>query len=197
VSAPIGELYLAAQRSFTELASTLRDSDWAVVVPCTPAWTVRDVLSHVAGIPDDALHGRLDGVTTEPWTAAQVERNRTLSVDELLDRWAAQAPAFAATIESMGEVKPPIDCHSHEHDVRHAVGRPGERVSGLVAAAAAWLRAGVEVLPAGLDDFELFRARLGRRSRAQVLAYRWPVPPSDAQLAAFFVFGPSPVDVVE
>jgi hypothetical protein len=52
-------------------------------------------------------------------------------------------------------------------------------------------------MPGGLDDFELFRARLGRRSRAQVLAYGWPTPPSDAQLAAFFVFGPSRHDIIE
>jgi uncharacterized protein (TIGR03083 family) len=194
---PIAELYLEAQRSFVELARRLTEPEWATPVPCCPGWTVRDVLSHVAGIPDDAMHGRRDGVATPEWTASQVERNRHLTVAELIERWDAQAPLFADAIETMGERRPPIDCHTHEHDVRQAIGRPGDRVSGLLATIAGWLRADLELVPAGLDDFELFRARLGRRSRAQVLAYGWPAPPTAAQLDAFFVFGPSPHDIAE
>ena len=49
------------------------------------------MLSHVAGIPDDVFAGRIDGVATDPWTAAQVERNRSLAVDDLLARWDEQS----------------------------------------------------------------------------------------------------------
>ena len=49
----ISRLYLAAQRSFVELARTLSPDQWATPVPCTPGWCVRDVLSHVAGVTDD------------------------------------------------------------------------------------------------------------------------------------------------
>ncbi len=221
IESAIDTYYIAAQRSFTELARTLTDDDWATPVPCTPEWTVRDVLSHVAGITDDALAGRLDGVTTEPWTAAQVARNRGAAVNDLLDRWAGQTPAFAAAIASMGEIRPPVDCHTHEHDVRHALDRPGNRDSSIVDAAVAsavqgypvpivielsdgrtlsdGAGGGPPVTLDGVSTFEVFRSRLGRRSAAQVEEYDWSGPEDQiaAVLDAWFIFGPSPDDIVE
>jgi uncharacterized protein (TIGR03083 family) len=168
--------------------------------PCCPGWTVRDVLSHVAGIPDDAFAGRMDGVASEAWTAAQVERNRDLSVDQLLARWDEQAEPFAAGMTSR-ESRPPFDCHTHEHDVRQAVNRPGNRESRLVAIAAAGLAEPLREADVSCDlsDFELFRSRLGRRSRAQVEAYPWSgdAPAVAEVIDAWFVFGPSAVDIAE
>jgi hypothetical protein len=223
----IGERYLLAHASFDALARTLADTDWWVELPCTPGWSARDLLSHVAGITDDALAGRMDGAPGEAWTAAQVERNRSLGVAELLDRWAAQAPAFAEVIEQLGEGKPPIDCHSHEHDLRQALGRPGNRDSVIVTAAAPGLarlrghdltiefddgtvlgpppaRPGAAAAPApvvlrGISAFELFRSRLGRRSREQVEGWSWSGDhlAIDAAIADWFIFGPSPHPIVE
>lgn len=199
--------YLAAQRSFAELARTVTAGEWSRPAPCTPGWTARDLLSHVVGITDDALAGRLDGVTTEPWTAAQVERNRADTVENLLARWDEQAPVFAAAIAGLGERRPPIDCHTHEHDVRHAIGRPGNRASGLLSATVADMvigfgeplvvrlddgrevrsdagaegadgRAVEPVVLAGVTRFEVFRSRMGRRSAAQVAGYDWSGPPA-------------------
>ena len=125
---------------------------------------VRDVLSHVAGIPDDVFAGRIDGVATVPWTAAQVERNRTLGVDELLARWDEQSVPFAALMQSIGQDRPPIDCHAHEHDVRHALGRPGNRDNDIIVGAAGGVLAelrehGVELR--GATPFEVFRSKPG------------------------------------
>lgn len=223
----IAERYRLAQASFDALARSCSDADWAVDVPCTPGWTARDLLSHVAGVPDDALAGRMEGAPGEAWTAAQVERNRSLTVTELLDRWAAQTPGFADVIEQMREGKPPIDCHSHEHDLRQALGRPGNRDSVIVTSGVSGLaRLGGHALTVELDDgtvlgagadagatgegaapvvlrgitaFELFRSRLGRRSRDQVRAWNWSGDPAavDAVVADWFVFGPSPHPIVE
>jgi hypothetical protein len=181
------------------------------------------VLSHVSGIPDDALAGRMEGAPADEWTAAQVERNRHARVDELLDRWAQQASGFADVIESMGETRPPFDLHSHEHDLRQALGRPGGRSNAIVETAGYGLASiggvGVRVV-IELDDgrmvvsdtdgtsevtlrdvsvFELFRSRLGRRSREQVLDYDWTGSEADidAVLARWFNFGPSPLPIVE
>ncbi len=44
--------------------------------------------------------------------------------------------------------------------------------------------------------FEVLRLRLGRRSRSQVAAMDWSVPPGDA-LDGLFVFGPTPVALDE
>ena len=120
------ELYRLAHASFHDLAvDAVATTTGRWRFRARPAWTARDVLSHVSGIPDDALAGRMEGAPGEAWTAAQVERNRDARVDELLDRWEQQASGFADVIESMGETRPPFDVHSHEHDLRQALGRPG------------------------------------------------------------------------
>lgn len=224
--ATISELYLDAQKSFVELAGSLSDDDWATPMICTPGWTVRDVLSHVSGLPDDGLAGRMEGAPGEAWTASQVERNRDFSVTDLLERWEMQAADFAAAIEMMGEVRPPIDCHSHEHDVRHALGRPGNRDTLIIEMARARfmdafefpfavtieLRDGRSFSSEGTDQtsvdgvtlrnvtpFELFRSRLGRRTRGQVRGLDWTGSESDIDLviADWFVFGPSEVVIDE
>jgi hypothetical protein len=214
--------YLSAQRSFVTLAAQLTDEEWAAPVLCCPGWTVRDVLSHVAGIPDDVLAGRLDGVATDPWTAAQVERNRDVTVGDLLRRWDEQAPAFAAAMQAMNQDRPPIDCQSHEHDVRHAVGRPGNRDHGIVTStgvrtiegwdgpvpliveftdgsiAGAVTESDALVL-SDVTPFEVFRSRLGRRSRVQVEGYDWTGEPERiaAVIDHWFAFGPAEEAIIE
>jgi uncharacterized protein (TIGR03083 family) len=219
----IGERYRIAADSFIAFAGTLEPSDWHVGVPCTPEWTVRDVLSHVSGVPDDAIAGRMEGAPGEAWTAAQVDRNRDAEVEVLLARWAEQVPVFAGVLDQIGEFRPPIDCHSHEHDIRHALGRPGNRTNELVdlygpefaqleelavrfvvdlddgrSVVSGDVDAATTVELRGLSTFELFRSRLGRRSREQVLGYDW-AGESDAVgqvVDRWFVFGPSrtPID---
>lgn len=215
----IRERYLLASGDFISFARTLSDAEWSTRVPCTPLWTARDVLSHVSGVPDDALAGRLDGVASEPWTQSQVERNSAETVEDLLARWESQRVAFAEAVDAMGERRPPYDCHTHEHDVRHAIGRPGNRTSPLLEMAvessrsADWPVAvrielddgtviGSEDAPvrvAGLGRFELFRSRVGRRSREQVEAYDWSGDPGDVArvVQAWFLFGPSDVPIEE
>jgi uncharacterized protein (TIGR03083 family) len=198
----IEQNYLAAQRSFVAFARDLSADDWAAPVPCCPGWTVRDVLSHVAGIPDDVFAGRIDGVATGPWTAAQVERNRSLAVDDLLARWDEQSAAFATLMQSIGQDRPPIDCQAHEHDIRHALGRPGNRDNDIIVGAAAEMldklrEQGVELR--GATPFEVFRSRLGRRSRSQLDDYDWVGEP-DAVAAvrdAWFAFGPAEQPIIE
>lgn len=208
--------YGEATRSFIELARSLDADDWSVEVPCTPLWTVRDVLSHVAGIPDDGIAGRTDGAATEPWTASQIERNAVFTVDELLDRWEQQCELFGAAIESMGEERPPFDCHAHEHDVRHALNRPGNRDSAIIDDAVPRLLASLAQVPVALvvhlDDgasvdvgaggppielttsrFEVFRSMLGRRTVDQVRGLAWTGDAAAIDLAVdgWFTFGPS------
>ncbi len=153
-----------------------------------------------------------------------MERNRHARVDELLDRWAQQAPGFADALQAMGETRPPIDVHSHEHDLRQALGRPGARSSVIVETAGSSLASldGVAVrLTVELDDgrvvasgdpdststvvlrgvsvFELFRSRLGRRSREQVRDDDWNGSDADVEaiLVRWFSFGPSPLPIHE
>ena len=210
--------YNEAVESFVEFARSLTDEKWATHVPCTPLWTARDVLSHVSGLPDDGLAGRMEGAPGEAWTQAQVERNADLGVDELLDRLLSQYELLGAAIEEMGEGRPPFDCHSHEHDIRHAIGREGNQDSAiiddfadLVGASLADLLVRVtitygdgsvyEVGPIdataaatlSISKFDMFRSRLGRRTREQVRALEWGGDDAaiEAAIAAWFIFGPS------
>jgi len=176
----------------------------------------------VAGIPDDVLAGRLDGVATDPWTAAQVERNRDLAVADLLARWNEQTPGFAAAMQSMHQNRPPIDLQSHEHDVRHALGRPGNRDNDIITAAAYATVAdwdGTTPLVVEFDDgtivgstarqstvvlrgvttFEIVRSFTGRRTREQVEAYDWAGEPDRiaAVVGDWFAFGPAEHPIIE
>lgn len=215
----IATAYRSAQRSFVSMCATFTDDDWASPVPCNPGWTVRDVLSHVAGVTNDIVEGNIDGAATDPWTATQVERWRGHPVDEMIARWNGQIDGVAEMLQAIGERRPPIDCHAHEHDVRHAIGRPGDRDSDLIRWISMMFAEGSVGRPVevdfdgdgsmtivgrgepiglrGVTRFELVRSRLGRRSREQVEAWAWTDPPTADELDAWFVFGPSPAPIEE
>lgn len=215
----IARLYREAQRSFVDLVRPLTEDQWATPSPCTPGWTVRDVLSHVAGVTIDIVEGNLDGVATDPWTAVQVERWRDTPVAEMLERWDAAIGPAAEGVELFGEILPVFDCHTHEHDVRTALGRPGNRDSepfGLMLDAFSQRSFGRPVTIhrtdgpaielagdgdpltlAGVSGFEVVRSRLGRRSAAQVRSWEWSEPVDDDLLAAWFAFGPATHDIDE
>jgi hypothetical protein len=180
---------------------------------------VRDVLSHVAGVSIDIVEGNVAGAATDPWTAAQVARWKHTPIDDLLERWNAAIDPAADGVEAFGQPLPIFDCHSHEHDVRTAVGRPGNRdseamqiiVDDLLRAefgrpltidctdrpAVANAGEGEPLRLSGVSGFDVARSRLGRRSRDQVVAWDWSEPVGDEVLTAWFRFGPNPVDIVE
>jgi len=215
----IARLYRDAQRSFVELVASFDADDWATPVPCTPGWTAHDVLSHVAGVTDDVINGRVDGAATEPWTAAQVERWRGTPRSELIEQWNHQTAQVADAFEAIGERRPPVDCHMHEHDVRQAIDRPGERNSEIVTTmvriiADEWQGRPIEIRFAdgstlvtagtgtprqlsGVTQFDIARSYMGRRSGAQVEAWAWSDRLDPSVLADWFTFGPSVVDIDE
>src|SRR3954447_17095190 len=112
------------------------------VAPATPNWRVRDLLAHMVGVVDDVAHQRLDGVTTEPWTAAQVSARQDRTVAEMLDEWDEIAPPFEANLAQLpamitGQVL--FDVVTHEHDMRHALGAPGARDVPAVTMSFDWM----------------------------------------------------------
>ena len=80
---------IAAYRNLRErmmgLLRSQPDEAGEIQVPACPAWTVRQLVAHMVGVPDDLLAGRLDGVASEAWTAAQVGRLGTLPLEALAD----------------------------------------------------------------------------------------------------------------
>jgi len=135
--------HLAAYEAIrARLDDLLRGSAGADAVPSCPAWSVRDVVAHLTGLCEDWVSNRLLGYASDEWTAAQVARFEGRTLDEILDAWAACAPAFAALPddELMG---PPArwafgDAVTHEADIRAAVGAsrsPEDTVRGSLKVA--------------------------------------------------------------
>lgn len=209
----VADHYRTARLRITELVLGLDGDDLARAVPACPGWTVHDVVSHITGVADDALDGRMDGVASDPWTAAQVERGRGVPTADLLARWTERAAIFESFPLPPQAV---IDLTTHEQDIRGAVDQPGARDTVEVGYAFALVaRRAVEVVP-GLrveadgatfgpedatstlrgDRYLLYRAMMGRRSAGQLRSLDWDGAPPSA-IEAVVVFGPAPADVVE
>lgn len=214
----VGVHYRTSRERFTTLIRQLSPGELATAVPSCPGWSVRDVLGHVAGITDDALHGRIKGIPDDAQTADQVARATQLSVDEVMKRWESQSPDFQAVLTSVGPSLAPaaIDVAAHEQDIRGALGKPGSRYNATIAWALPMMmygftrrveKAGLpsvrvevegEVMSEGVPDglvlrisqHEAFRSLLGRRSLEQVATYDWSGDPG-AILHVYFTFGPA------
>ena len=174
--------------------------DPSTPVPACPGWTVKDVVAHLSGVCSDILNGRLDGVATDPWTAKQVDDRRDWTLERVLEEWAELGPQ----VEAITQHFPPdaatqlvTDLVTHEHDLRAALNKPGERDAEPIAEGLAWLGKAFSSnktsalrlkTPEGDDivvgsgdatasvtapRFELFRAVTGRRSADQIAAFEW------------------------
>ncbi len=204
---------LALTELRVRVSALVRDIDPSTLdlpAPATPEWRVRDVLAHMVGVSDDVVNGRLDGIATDAWTAAQVDRRREASRDEILEQWEQLGPRFetmlaGAPAEIAGQAL--FDAATHEHDLRHAIGRPGARQSAAMGLGWDWFvdartRMGAPAIRlrnelrddvAGEGEplvtvrapyFELFRASTGRRTAAEMASYEWEPEPDAAMLLA-------------
>lgn len=129
-------------------------------VPASPAWTVKDVVAHVAGVAADVGGGTvppeldlvraLDDPTLaairDEMTARQVDSRRGVSVETILAEWQGHLGVLLAMIR--GERPFPrevpfadsilvTDLAVHTQDVRGALGVPGDRDSPGVGVALA------------------------------------------------------------
>ncbi len=174
--------YVAARARIVEMLRSVPAHDASRIVPHCPAWTVAELASHVVGAVDDILTGRLEGVTTEAWTQAQVDRLRGRSLSQLADHYEASATAFDAVlplIPSPVNSQLVMDAVTHEHDLRHALDRAGARDSDAVEVGLGWLLdrgAGPQpalvdaLIASGCSSFDLLRTLTGRRSIGQIAA---------------------------
>ncbi len=195
----LGALYGAARQRITALV-TADGVDAETVVPATPVWRLHDVVAHLSGVTADAMTGNMAGAPGEEWTAAQVARGRDRTLRELLAEWAKFGPmleGFLSSPDGVPAAAAVIDVHTHEADLRHALGLPMVVPADFLSWAVDRLRDGFHdaVAKAGLppvsliaSDTEWFRARLGRRTVAEVSGYDWSLDPMP-YLDAFFVFG--------
>ena len=138
--------YLSVVDRVAELARQAGPSLDRPVEAC-PAWTVRQVVGHLAGLAQDWVSGNLDGYGSPAWAAAQVDRFEGAELDYVLAAWSEAAEQFASLGESPIGGTPAMwsfgDAVVHEADIRPVVA-PGTRVPedamtlGLKAAIARW-----------------------------------------------------------
>lgn len=213
----IASTYLDARGRIDDLVRPLGADDLARPVPTCPGWTVHAVVSHLAATPEWAAAGRLKGVPADDDTAAQVAELAGTPTSDVLDRWAETAGTFAEVVAAADIWPAAIDVVTHEHDIRHALQRPGGRDAEGVGLLAGLLlgwwqpsRAVEVVTPdrtvrCGPDaasirwtttDFEVLRARMGRRSRGQLAAMDWSEDPGPL-LDELTVFPPAGTDIDE
>ena len=175
----------------------------AQIVPTCPDWTAKELACHMYGTCDDLLNGRLEGIGSEAWSQAQVDRHSGKPLDELLDEWAASGDAFDAMVPHIprpGNYQLVMDMATHEHDIRLAVGSPGAQDDPSLGIGSAYMLRNIAKMDAdlaeqiqgsGLTDFECLRSLTGRRSVDQLEASG-----IDAEGLARFLAA-SPMTIVE
>lgn len=184
------DLYRENVAAVIALAGDLDDDQLATTVPASPAWTVRDVLAHLAGGPADVASGRMDGAPGPEWTARHVGERRGLAVDDLTAEMRANEDAIAES--TVDNPRPAIvwDIAVHHADLHEALGLgiPPERLWTPVLGAAVAMKLAATGMPEQVEPYELFRALFSRRSRTQMQA--WGLPLSAEQLDDLCIFGP-------
>jgi len=201
---PASEGALAYAELFERVSSLIistPESIASIGVPHCPKWTVKCVLSHMIGVPEDVLTGQMEGVTTEAWTQRQVDRHSEHSTAELLAIWGNTFEKFEAFLPKIPQ--PTIsqfvfDQVTHEHDIRHAFSQPGARDSRAIAVAEGFVRDLIARNPdpeinaladSPIIGFDFVRSFTGRRSKAQIAELGLP-----AETVAAFI-RTSPFDI--
>lgn len=225
-SPSVVDIYAATRAELIAFARAASPELVGTMVPATPAWSVRDIFAHVVGINTDMLDQNLEGVGSDAWTEAQLEKRAGQSIDDICDEWESVAPRF----DEFGASTPDMalgataDLITHLHDIGGAIdkqfdrrgdgvmvtlGRYCDRYSDRLAAAGL---ADIRIVADDVDwssteptagqvtlsgtAFELIRAMTGRRSSRQVDALDWSGD-HEAHRGLISAYGSRSTDLIE
>ncbi len=219
------QTYGALRSRVSDLVRGVSGEELERLTPAAPEWRVRDVVAHLSGITADINAGNLDGVTTDSWTARQVDARCDWTIEEILDEWDTEAAKVEPLMPDFPEVaigQMLTDAVTHEHDIRGGLERPGARDSDAMAlafdrampglamtaepadvtlrvetdAGNATVGTGTRHIGLRVDWFDLFRAMTGRRSLDQMRGFGWDGEPAP-ELLVLPIFTPRPTPLVE
>jgi len=182
-----GALYREHVEALSALAPTLSEAQLATTVPGTPAWTVHEVLAHLAGGASDAVTGRMDGAPGPEWTSRHVSERARLPVADLVEELQQHQDAVADSVTDNPRPALVWNIAVHHADLHEALGMP--RLPDRL-----WLPIADAVAPraaaaaGSVTPYELFRGVFSRRSRAQMQA--WGTDLSAEELDELCIFGP-------
>lgn len=174
------EAYRQTRQAVLDLLAQIPESSAELIVPACPEWTVQQTAAHLVGVPEDLLAGRMEGVASDEWTNAQVQRHAGESLDELraaLDATVTPFDAMLPAIPHPSNSQLVMDALTHEIDLREALGLPIAESSLALSVARGWLLNMIEhrdqalfdeLLAAGCSDLVMVRALTGRNSLAQM-----------------------------
>lgn len=134
-------MYERTRREFVDTVTALTAEQLRLLVPATPAWSVRDVLAHVVGLATDLNSQRFPEAGDAggaAWTRLQVESRHAMSVGEVIAEWDREAATFEDGLRAFGYKTGShfvADLHAHHQDVRAAVGSPPDTDELTVAVA--------------------------------------------------------------
>jgi uncharacterized protein (TIGR03083 family) len=214
-------IYRESRKRITALVRNASAEQRSRIVPSCPKWTVSDTVAHLAAVATDEIAGRLPNVPDDEQTAAQVEQRRGRPIEEILAEWDSAAEAIERIVATqalpIGLVN---DVLSHEADIRGALdaGRPPDQAWSAALELARYrllenldhlgeltvingehhftVGSGEPTTAVEVDLYEFWRAALGRRSRAQMAAWKWSGD-YEPYMQAIPVFGPAEVDLAE
>ena len=120
----LSQAYSRSTAEFVQVVRGLSPTELGAQVLACPAWTVQDLLAHLAGSSTDLVSGNVEGITTDAWSARQVGDRRTRTTDELVAEWEANADAVAAHCDTLAGPSPAWDVAVHLADLRESVALP-------------------------------------------------------------------------
>ena len=194
-------LYAATLDALADLTAGRPESDADRVVPATPAWSVRQVLAHLAGTASDMTTGRMDGAPGDKWTARHVSERDGASIGELLGELEATRPAVEAIAPKASAAV--FNTVVHHADLTEALDAD-QQADGLWSPVVEALRGRWSTLPLRLDSdpvpevpaasvpvdgYLLSRALFTRLTRADLVALT-AGRLTDEQIDTLGFFGP-------
>ena len=128
-TAQLVEQYRRSRKRIVELMTDVDAASTSRRVVACPDWTVTQLLAHVVGLATEISAGNPPGADSQAWVDSIVEARASSSITDLLNEWAVSGPAFETVALDMARLAIPLsyDLVVHEHDLRHAIGRPGHR----------------------------------------------------------------------
>jgi uncharacterized protein (TIGR03083 family) len=128
-------------------------------VPACPAWTVADLVAHLAGLAVGYGGGRGPEGDRQVWLEGLVTARRGAPVEALLEEWEGAGGPMEQAIGADPQRLWPLvyDVIAHDHDLRNALGRPGERDGEAITLG---LRLGLRITARDLAQHDLPAVRV-------------------------------------
>ena len=149
-----GTLYDETRLALSQLVRGLSDEEIGRAVPATPGWTVRDIISHLAGDAASVISGDFPELffnafgapeavlALNDWTNEHVQSRSRLPLEQVLDEWNEAGEevskmmrgdtAWPGNIPSFADRVLLTDLGVHQQDIYGALGVERDREGPLV-----------------------------------------------------------------